>query len=332
MPVSSALKVVLIASDHHVPEWVARKFEEAKVNFIHHECHNRQDLEECAGDADVLWFMSGREGLVVEVKMGIFKKAVMAIKCGSGTDNIDHEACTKRGIVVGHTPEDLVEPTSDHAVAMLFSIVRQTAQHDRLVRRGICDPRKGVPLGPFTGADLGVIGFGRIGNMIVAKLSGFKMNVRIFDPYLDAETIAKGGGKKVDLDELLKTSRYIIVQCPLTDETRNLLGERELRMMRSDAVLVNTARDGIVVDKALFKALKENWIKAAALDVFESYSDDEMLSLENVTLTPHLGGFASNYPDNIFLGVVDVIIGLSRKQAPKWIANRGVKPKWNLKA
>ena len=327
---SDPLRVVLVASDHRVPEWVPREFEEAEIDYCYQECHCRQDLERCALDADIIWFMSSREGLVTEKNMDLFEKVGVVIKVGSGTDNIDHDACTKHGIIVAHTPEDPVEPTSDHAIALLFAAVRQVVRHDCLIRQGVCNPLEAMPLGQFAGADLGIIGFGRIGKRISAKLSGFQMTVRIFDPYLDVETVAAAGGQKVDLEELLRRSQYIIVQCPLTSETRNLIGEDELRMMRSDAVLIHTARVGIVTEKALFGALREGWIKAAALDVFDDHADPEMLSLENLILTPHSGGSPANYPDHTFAGVVNEIVRISKTRAPKWIVNKGVKAKWTL--
>ncbi len=329
--VSSSFKVALVASEHEVPQWVIRKFADAKVDLLHHECRDRRDLEQCAGDADVIWFMSAREGLVVEENMDLFPKAGMVIKCGSGTDNIDRRACTRRGIIVAHTPNDPIEPTSDHAIALLFSAVRQTVRQDRLIRRGTCDPRRALPLGQFTGADLGIIGFGRIGKRIAQKLSGFQMTIRVFDPYLDETAIAGAGGEKVALGDLLKQSKYVIVQCPLLDETRNLIGEAELRTMRADAVLVNNARAGIVDEKALFRALREGWIKAAALDVFADHADEEMLALENLVLTPHLGGWPANYPDDTYAAVVEVILAVARGETPEWIVNREVKPRWTLK-
>ena len=327
--VNSVCKVVLIASEHLVPEWVARKFKEAKINFSHHECYSRQDLQEYASDADVIWLMSGRNGLVIEENMDIFKQAGVVIKVGSGTDNIDHEACTRRGIIVAHTPEDPVELTSDHAVALLFTAVRQTARQDRLMRRGIHDPKAALPLGSFTGAELGIIGFGRIGKVIAQKLSGFKMDIRVFDPFLDEASVKAAGGRKVGLEELLRESQYVIVQCPFNKDTEGLLGEKELRMMRPDAVLVNTARAGIVDEKALRQALENDWIAGAAFDVLEHCDDKELLSRENLTCTPHLGGWPANYPDDTFAGVVDEILVISRMQLPKWIVNKGVKPRWN---
>ena len=327
-------KVVMIANDGHPePDWVAEKLAAADIEYVYHDCHSRADLEEWASDADVLWLSSSRRGLVVEENMDIFEKAGAVIKCGSGTDNIDHEACTRRGIIVAHTPDDPTEPASDHFIAMLFTAVRQTARQDRLVRRGLWDARLAMPLGLLTGADLGLIGFGRIGKAIVRKLSGFEMHVRVYDPYVEAATMETLGASKAGLEEVLKESKYVLVVCPLTEGTKGLLRVHELSLMRPDAVLVNCARAGIVDEAALVKALSEGWIKAAAFDVLERHplqSGDELLSFENLSLTPHLGGYSGNYPDEVFLNPVEVIIGMSRMEMPEWIVNKGVEPKWKM--
>lgn len=327
-------KVALIANDGHpIPDWVCEKFRQADITFVYQQCYSREDLAACAMDADVVWLQSSRQGLVVEENMDLFGKAGAVIKCGSGTDNIDHEACTKRGVIVAHTPEDPTEATSDHTIAMLLTAVRQTARQDHLVRGGIWDFHAAMPLAKMSGADLGVIGFGRIGRMVIRKLSGFNMTVRVFDPFVGASVIEKAGASKVELDGLLTESRFIIVACPLTKETRGLLGEREFSLTRQDAILVNCARAGIVDEPALIKALKENRIKAAALDVLEKHPlspGDEWLTLENVNFTPHMGGSGDHYPDEVFESVVDVIIGMSRMRRPKWIVNKGVIPKWTM--
>jgi len=201
------------------------------------------------------------------------------------------------------------------------------------VHHGIWDNTAGLPIGSLTGADLGVIGLGRIGGMIVRKLSGFCMNVRIYDPYVDPATIEEAQVESVELEELLKKSQYVIVSCPATNETRGLLGETELRMMRPDAVLVNCARASIVDEAALIKALTEGWIKAAAVDVVENpplKPGDELLALDNLIITPHAAGHPHDHPEAVFRTPVDVVIEMSKMRLPKWIANKGVKPKWNM--
>lgn len=328
-------KVVLIANDNHeIPAWVGKKFADANINFSFHDCFNREDLEKYASDADVLFLTSSRKDLVIEENMDIFKKTVCVIKCGSGTDNIDHRACTKKGILVAHTPDDPTEATSDHFIAMLFTAVRQTARQDRLVRSGIWDINAALPIGNLRGAELGIIGFGRIAKAIVEKLSGFKMNVRIFDPYVDENIISEGGCIKVMLEELLKKSQFLLIACPLTKDTENLIGEKELKLMRSDSILVNVARAGIVNEDALKKALKERWIKAAALDVLKKHPlkpGNDWLKFENINFTPHIGGVSDDYPDFIFKTPVDVIIEMSKSVKPRWIVDKQCIPKYSFK-
>lgn len=328
-------KVALIANDGHpIPEWVEKKFNQENIEFIYHDCHTREELKKYAEDADVLFLTSSRKNIVVEDNMDIFKNAICAIKCGSGTDNIDAAACTKKGIIVANTPDVPTEPTSNHFIAMLLTAVRQTARQDRLVRSGIWDGRAAFPLGHLTGADLGIIGFGRIGKAIVKKLSGFEMNVMVFDPFIDKETLTEGGANKVELDMLLKKSQYIMVVCPLLKQTTNLIGEKQLRMMRKDAILVNVARAGIVDEEALKKALREKWIAAAALDVLKEHplkEGNEWLEFENVNFTPHLGGYSENYIDQNFKVPVEIIIGISKGKMPDWIVNRECKLNRELK-
>ena len=332
---SDKLKVVLIANDNHrIPDWVAERLTAAGIEYVYHDCHTREDLEAYASDADVVWLASSRGGLVVEENMDVFKKAGVVIKGGSGTDNIEHEACTRRGIIVAHTPMVPTDSTSDHHLAMLFTAVRQTARQDRMVRRGLWSARSAPPLGTFTGADLGIVGFGRIGRAILKKVAGFDMNVRVYDPFVGAPDVEAAGAIKVDLPELLSKSRYVLLACPLTKETRGLIGESELRSMRSDAVLVNVARAGVVDESALVVALKEGWIQAAALDVVEKHPlepDDPFLELENVVITPHMGGMSDDYPAEVFRGPVEVIIEVSKGHRPKWIVNKDVVPNWDLR-
>ena len=331
---AAGFKAALIANDNHpIPDWLDETLAEVGIDYVYRDCFNREDLEACARDADVLWLMSSRKGLVVEEHMDIFEKAGAAIKVGSGTDNIDNDACTKRGIVVTHTPDIPTEATSDHIIALLMSAVRQTARQDYLIRSGVWDVQAALPKGKMTGADLGLIGFGRIGRAVVRKLAGFEMKVRVCDPAVDAATVEAAGCKKVELDELLMESQYVLLAVPLTNETRALLGVKELQSMRRDAILVNGARGGIVDERAVVKALHEGWISAAAFDVWVNPvtdSNHELRQLDNLVMTPHMGGYSHAYPEDLWRAVVDVIIDLSKKRMPASIVNKGVTPRWKL--
>ena len=327
-------RVAHIANDNHpILGWVAERFAAAGIEYVYQDCFGRQDLERCAADADVIWLTSSRRGLVVEENMDLFPKAGAVIKCGSGTDNIDHEACTRRGIIVAHTPDDPTEPTSDHFIAMLFAAARRIARQDRLVRTGTWSAQAALPLAALTGAALGLIGFGRIGRRILKKLAGFEMTALVFDPYIDGRAIAAAGATQAELPRLLSESQFVLVACPLTPETRGLLGDAELRLMRRDAILVNCARAGIVDEAALERALREGWIAAAACDVLERHplaADDALLALDDLTLTPHTGGYSHDYPDSVFATSVEVIIEMSKMRLPRWIVNQTVVPRWHM--
>ncbi len=199
-----------------------------------------------------------------------------------GTDNIDLDAARRLGIPVTNTPDVLTDATADLAFALLLAAARRLAWGDRLVRgAGFSgwSPLLGLGM-DVSGRTLGIVGAGRIGRELAARASGFRMQVLL--------TRRSGG---VPLGELLERSDFISLHVPLNPETHHLIGEPELRRMRPHAVLINTARGPIVDERALVRALREGWIAAAGLDVFE---DEPKLApgladLSNVVLAPHIG-------------------------------------------
>ena len=199
-----------------------------------------------------------------------------------GTDNIDLDAARRLGIPVSNTPDVLTDATADLAFALLLAAARRLAWGDRLVRgAGFSgwSPMLGLGM-DVSGRTLGIVGAGRIGRELAERASGFRMQVLL--------TRRSGG---VPLGELLERSDFISLHVPLNPETHHLIGEPELRRMRPHAVLINTARGPIVDERALVRALREGWIAAAGLDVFE---EDPKLApgladLANVVLAPHIG-------------------------------------------
>jgi len=199
-----------------------------------------------------------------------------------GVDNIDVGAATARGIPVGHTPGVLTGSTADLAVALMLAAGRRLTEGERLVRAGEWPPwEPDVLVGrDLHGATVGIIGAGRIGRATAQRLEGFGCEV-IF-----------AGRDRASLDRVLAESDFVSLHCPLTDETRGLIGEAELRAMRETACLVNTARGPIVDSSALERALREGWIAGAALDVTDPEplpGDHPLLAVPNLTVIPHLG-------------------------------------------
>ncbi len=211
-----------------------------------------------------------------------------------GHDNIDVAAATKRGILVTNTPGVLTETTADMAWAILMATTRRVVEGDKFTRSGRW---KTWELMGFTGQDvhgatLGIIGLGRIGAAIARRSLGFEMPLLYYNRRRDEALEKKLGATYVSLDDLLQRSDFVVVSTALTPETRYLIGERELGLMKPTAVLVNISRGQVVDQRALYRALVDKKIWAAGLDVFETEPipmDDPLLRLDNVVIPPHLG-------------------------------------------
>jgi len=210
-----------------------------------------------------------------------------------GYDNIDLVAATARGIPVGNTPDVLTEATADLAFALLMAVARRLVEGVDQVRQGqwrTWGPE--ILLGQDVwGGTLGIIGLGRIGQAMARRGRGFAMRVLYADPRRKPEVEAALGVEYSPLEELLAQVDYLSLHCPLTPETRGLIGAAELRRMKPTAILINTARGAVVQQEALLQALREGWIAGAGLDVTDPEPlppDHPLVALPNCVITPHI--------------------------------------------
>jgi D-3-phosphoglycerate dehydrogenase len=215
---------------------------------------------------------------------------------GTGVDIVDVDAATRRNILVTNVPNDWCEnEVADHAVALLLALARKLRAYDRATRAGIWRWQSGQPVYRLRDRVLGLLAFGAIARAIAARARGFGMRIIAHDPYMSAADITVHGATPVSFDELLEQADYLVIQAPLTAETHHLIGEAQLRRMKPEAFLINTARGPIVDDRALYQALKEGWIAGAGLDDIEEEPakvrgwrpTNPLFSLDNVLITPH---------------------------------------------
>jgi glyoxylate reductase len=243
-----------------------------------------------------------------------------------GYNNIDVEEATKRGIMVTNTPGVLTETTADFAWTLLMAIARRIVEADKFVREGKFrgwEPMLLLGTDVF-GATLGIVGFGRIGQAMARRALGFNMRVLYYDNSRVDEQLEKElKATFVDLPTLLKESDFVTLHVPLTKQTHHLIGEKELKMMKKDAYLINTARGPVVDEKALVKALKEGWIKGAALDVFENEPEiePELLKLDNVVLAPHIASASYATRSKMSVMVAENIIKALNGEVPPNLVN-----------
>ena len=212
-----------------------------------------------------------------------------------GLDNVDLVEASRRGVLVGYTPGVLAKATADVGFALLMSAARRISESERWVRAGQWEIAHhpmywlGVDI---NGATLGIVGMGHVGLEMAKRALGFDMKVLYYSKTRQPELEERYGLEYAEPNVLLSTADFVSLHVPLTPETRHFISERELRMMKETAILVNVARGAVVDSKALYTALSENWIRAAALDVTDPEpipADDPLLSLENLVVSPHVG-------------------------------------------
>ena len=225
------------------------------------------------------------------------------IRAGEGTDNIDKAACQAKGVKVSNTPGANSNSAAEHAIALMFTVLRKTALADKSMKEGKWEKSA------FTGNELwkkkvGFVGFGRIGQIVAKRISGFEPEIFYYDPASNNIPNAK---KVNDLKEIFSNCDIISLHLPKMKETVNLITKDLLSLMKNDAILVNAARGGIVNEDDLYQILKDKKIRGAGFDVFaaEPMPDGSKLrELENIVLTPHLG--ASTHEAQVRVGEMAV--------------------------
>jgi D-3-phosphoglycerate dehydrogenase len=198
-----------------------------------------------------------------------FGRCRILLRYGVGTDNVDVEAATEAGIIVGHVPAYCIDEVSTHAIALLLACVRRVVDAHERLREGAWDVSRHEPIRRMAGRTLGLVGFGNIGRAVAEKMSGWGLRLLAYDPYVEPERADAMGVELVDLWTLCRESDFITLHLPLLPETRHLIGSRVFGMMKRGVIVVNTARGPVMDTAALLSALDEGRVVAAGLDVFE---------------------------------------------------------------
>ncbi|MCW2994884.1 MAG: D-isomer specific 2-hydroxyacid dehydrogenase [Conexibacter sp.] len=274
---------------------------------------------------DMIGLVGGAVGAIVSTDP--FNAAVLdaaaelrvIARVGVGTDSVDLAAATARGVAVTITPGANESTVADHTVALMLATLRRVTEHDAGVRAGRWDRTGDHAPWLLSESTIGLVGFGHIGRLVARRLSGFDVRVLV----TDLQPAGDPAVEQVELDVLMAQSGVISLHAPLTPATRGVIGARELALARPDAILVNTARGGMIDEHALAAALREGRLRGAALDVFadEPPHASELLTLPNVILSPHIGGLSDRSIETMTrratASVVDVLAG----RRPAHLAN-----------
>ena len=258
------------------------------------------DTKVALSKADLIARLRGKDGLICHIISAIDDEVLAATptvkvvaNVAVGYNNIDVAAARRRGVVITNTPDVLTETTADFAWALLMAAARRVVEADHFARSGQWHKWEWDLLwgADVHGKTLGVVGFGRIGRAVARRALGFNMRVLYQDAVrADAAVERELRATRTELEPLLAESDFVSLHTPLLAETRHLMNERTLKLMKKSAVLVNAARGPVVDEAALVRALKEGWIAGAGLDVFEEEPKIHpgLLPLKNVVLSPHI--------------------------------------------
>jgi D-3-phosphoglycerate dehydrogenase len=274
------------------------------VDFMPDLGKDKDKLAEVIGKYDGLAIRSATK--VTEKILNAATNLKVVGRAGIGTDNVDKDAASKKGVIVMNTPFGNMITTAEHAIALMFAVARQLPEASASTHAGKWEKSKfmGVEL---TGKTLGVIGAGNIGGIVCDRAKGLKMKVLAYDPFLSIEKADKMGIEKVELEDILKRSDFITLHVPYTDQTANILSAEAIAKMKPGVRIINCARGGLIDEDALAAALKSGHVAGAALDVFkvEPATDSVLFNLPNVVCTPHLGAATTEAQENVALQVAE---------------------------
>jgi D-3-phosphoglycerate dehydrogenase len=256
------------------------------------------------------------------------------VRYGVGVDNVDLEAATDHGIVVAHVLDFCTEEVANHALLLLLACAKRLVPLDRDLREGRWSGTPLPDLPAIFGQTLGIVGFGNIGQALAHKAQALGLEVVACDPYVDTAFAEQCGVRLLPLEDLLRRSDYVSLNCPATAETCDLMGARELALMKPTAILINTARGTLVDEEALVEALRSGGIAGAGLDVFAEEplpAGSPLRHLDNVVLTPHTAGFSERSIRLVRAGVGKAAADVLSGRWPRYVANPAVRPRVHLR-
>jgi len=259
-----------------------------------------------------------RQGKITAEVMDAAATLRVICKHGVGTDNIDLAAATRRGIPVLYTPQANYESVAEHTLTLILSLIRRIPLEDKRVRAGIFD-KKNYDGRELLGKTLGIIGFGRVGRRLAELVVPFRMEVVAYDPFWPAATPPSHVVRVEEAEDVFSRADIITLHCPLTPDTRNLINARSIARMKQGVCIVNTARGGIVNEGDLIRALQDQRVGGAALDVFEvepPAGDHPLLQLSNVIFTSHVAGSSDNSMKNMGVESVRNVLTVLRGHPP----------------
>ena len=328
-------EVVLVDYDDDLftpPDWLSDELGDLGARWTVGQYRKESDVVRMTREADVVIVQSVRP-LLTGAVVDQMQRCRCIVRGGIGYDSVDVDAASRVGILVCNVPTYCIDDVAEHTLALMFDSVRHVAKQDRWIRAGRWDRRAAHPARRIRGSTLGLVAFGRIARAVAERAKGLGVKIVAFDPYVDAEGMARYGVEKVELDDLLRRSDFISVHAPLSDSTHHLLGMVEFGLVKPGAVLVNTSRGPVVDGDALADAVRSGRLWGAGLDVMETEplpADSPLRDLENVTFTPHVGANSEQSREDLYRTIYEISRDVLSGRWPGSVVNPEASPRFAL--
>ncbi len=317
----NSFRVVLVEHGYAARHYERDIITAAGGEFVDAEDLPLEEALRLCRDADAILV---RRTLVTADMIRTFQRCRIIVRYGVGTDNVDINAATQAGIIVGNVPDYCMDEVSTHAITLLLACVRDLCATHARMTRGEWDITRPVPLLQMAGRTLGLVGLGQIGSAVARKMASWELRILASDPFVDGDHANLTGARLVDLETLFRESDYISVHTPLLPETHHLIGAGLLNLMRSGSILVNTARGPIVDTQTLLAALDEGRLAWAGLDVFEEEplpADSPLRAHPRVILTDHTAWYSEEAQIRLQTSVAKAAVVACAGGVPASLAN-----------
>ncbi|MGE4485134.1 MAG: C-terminal binding protein [Oscillospiraceae bacterium] len=322
-------KYKVTITDYYYENLENEKSEISKLDAIllDYHCKTEEDVISAAKDADAVIVQFAP---ITRHVIESLRKCRIIVRYAIGVDNVDVGAAEEHGIYVCNVPDYGIDEVSNHAIALLFACVKKINIAAGAVREGRWNYQEVKPLYRMRGRILGLIGLGRIPTMVAKKMSGFGLDIVAYDPFKNEDDARCAGVRLVSMEELLRTSDYISVHCPLYKSTYHLIDRNAFAKMKDTVIFINTARGGVVCEHDLIEALQNGKIASAGLDVCESEpisQDSPLLKMANVIVTPHMAWYSQEAIDSLQHKAAEEVVRMLNGEKPKNPVNQPKEPR-----
>lgn len=300
-----------------------KRFEEAGYDFVVASSRDEETLIKECRDADAIMvsFIEMNERIINSLE-----KCKIIVRCGMGFQNVNIQAATKRGIMVANVEKYCLEEVSDHAIALMLTLIRKTAYMDRLLRKGEWNPAKARPIPRIGDLTMALYGLGGISSRVATKSKAFGMRVIAYDPFISDDYFNEMGVERIHNEpDLFRTADVLSVHLPLNEKTAGIISYDKFKLMKSSSIFLNLARGGLVDEAGMIKALQEGTISGAGLDVLtDEYPDmsNPLFQMENVVISPHIAYYSEGSDVDLRNFAINQVIGALEDGAPQYFLNR----------